>query len=247
MVNTNSLYSVLDIEITLRCNGHCKNCIKLCCTEDRTNLDYSHHDLSLHQIQTVINQIKALGDKHNQIVFNTIFITGGEPLLHPQFREIFDLIKSKLVGDYINHVYINSNGILKYDELKEYIITFSDISQKSEIHNTILVHPDDFDVRPTFLTCNHYRKSVIVLGYHGYNLCCAADGYMRLFGKDNLFVKYLPEKYEFFPLEQMDEICQHCPFGSEKIPLEINLGSPISKIYLEQIDLKNKITKVFGE
>jgi len=240
------IFPVLDIEITLRCNGYCKNCIKLCCSESETNLNYDDYDLSLNQIKTSITQIKDIGDRNNEVVFDIVYITGGEPLLHPQFREIFDLVRSELLGKYINTIRINSNGILKYDELKDHIVTFSNISQKSDIHNTVLLHPDDFDIRPNFFQCNHYRKGVVVLGYHGYNLCCAADGYMRLFGKSNLFIESLPDNYTGFPLAHMQEICQHCPFGRESIPLERDLGSPISKIYREQIELKNRITKVFG-
>ena len=35
----------IDIQITLRCNGGCKNCIKFCCMEEITGLNYDDTDL----------------------------------------------------------------------------------------------------------------------------------------------------------------------------------------------------------
>jgi hypothetical protein len=66
----------LDLQITLRCNAHCANCIKLCGMDSLTGLDYSDTDLTSQQLDAIIADAGAADARIDHLV-----VTGGEPLL----------------------------------------------------------------------------------------------------------------------------------------------------------------------
>lgn len=244
------LYKSLDLEITLRCNAFCKNCFKFCNMHEKSGLNYYDSDMTLDQIDKFINQVTEVSKIQKQVI-EFCSITGGEPMLHPQISEIFDRIYWKLLSTgMIGNLFINSNLIVKAPEqLKPFIVNFTSIDKKIDAHNTALVHPDDVpELRPNFAMCNHIRKRTIVLNYLGFSLCCAADGYIRLLGLEDLILDKLPTTYTGFPLDKMDKVCNHCPFGCDNPPLEKDHGAPVSKFYAEQAELNKtgrKITKRF--
>jgi hypothetical protein len=244
------LYKSLDLEITLRCNAFCKNCFKFCNMHDKTGLNYYDSDMTLEQIDRFIDQVTEVSKIQKEVIEH-VFITGGEPLLHPQVYQIFDKVYWNLFSKgIIGNLLINSNLIIKApDAIKPFIVNLAAIEEKAQRHNTVLLHPDDLpEMRPTFAMCNHIRKRTVVLCYHGYSLCCAADGYIRLLGLDDLIIDKLPSSYSKFPLDKMDKVCNHCPFGCDYPPLEIHAGAPVSKLYAEQAELNKfgrKIMKRF--
>lgn len=235
----------LDILITLRCNAACMNCIKFCNKGKVTGLDYSDSDMTLEQIDEFVRQIKELNIPG---LFHSICLTGGEPLLHPKVSEILDKMKELQGLGYVKRLSINSNTILPAPEhLKKYIVNYSTPKKKLSIHNTALLHPNDFGgTKMTYRACGHYRKNTVVLTYQGFSLCCAADGYIRLFGKEDLIFDHLPLDISE---TAMDTICEHCPFGNDKIlPLEKDAGCPVSDIYRREAEKNRtgrKITKRF--
>lgn len=86
---------LLGIGITNRCNLTCDFC-------SRSSGPWSHVDLSPDEIVTVVRS--ALSVVSGKL---GVAITGGEPLLHPQFREIIQAVCALPVK-----VSLNSNGIL---------------------------------------------------------------------------------------------------------------------------------------
>jgi hypothetical protein len=244
------IYETIDVEVTLRCNWRCENCIKFCNMQNETGLDYRDTDMSMGQIENFVSEVEKIGAEKKQLVTNTVFLTGGEPLLHPDIIEMAKLVKTLVDKSLIRSLAINSNLVKKApEELKPFVVNFSTTEQKAQIHNTVLIHPDDMEQRrPSFATCKHYRKWRIVLSRYGYNMCCAGDGYMRLFGEEELFIDHLPDSPNGFPLDKMDRVCQHCPFGCDMIAMEKDVGCPISKIYAEQAELNRngrKIQKIY--
>jgi len=237
----------LDLCITLRCNQNCLNCYRFCNKKEITGLDYSDLDMTLGQVDNFVHQVR----EHKMGLLDTVSITGGEPLIHPKKKEILrKVIKLKEDG-YVSKVIVNSNRTVKIPRsMIEYIVTYSRPRDNYQKHNVVLLHPSDFsDRKHTYNSCTHYRKHTIVLNYHGYSLCCGADGYIRLFAMDDLIVDYLPESSDGFPL--MDKICEHCAFGSDDIlPFERELGCPVSIRYLKEAENNRagrKITKRFPE
>ena len=243
------MYNILDLLITLRCNAKCLNCIKFCNMKSLTGLDYSDSDMTINQIKLFIQQVKNLNSKP---AINTLYITGGEPLLHPLIEEITTLLNKELFNDgYVGNIRINSNmKIIPSDFLKPFIVNFSLPDNNSEIHNTVLLHPNDFNgTVHDYHSCKHYRKNRVVLTYQGYSICCAGDAYIRLFGYEDLILDTLPNSISDFPLDNMKKICMHCPFSNDIVPLEKNEGCPVSKIYTNQAQqnrLHKRIFKKFG-
>lgn len=230
-------YSVLDILVTLRCNGGCRNCNKLCGMENITGLNYSNTDMTLPMLHHIIEDVKAL--RGPQPVIDRLYLTGGEPLLHPRIEEMAALVAQEL-GSYITSWHINTNASLPVPpSLKDHIITFSSLADKPSIHKAILLHPSQMTPPelPAFNTCGHRAKQGVVVSVFGYSLCCVADGYIKLFGLNNLILPHLPQHYADFPLHEMDAVCQHCVFGCRHQPFESDVGCPVSNIYAEQAKL----------
>jgi len=222
-------YDYLDLQVTLRCNAACRNCIKFCNLEPITGLDYSDSDLTLGQVCDFISDVQASPASINHLV-----VTGGEPLLHPDVEQIVRLLDTELVGTKVQRLLVNTNLTLPVSaEIRPHIVNYSKPSEAPHVHDAVFLHPADFGYSPTFATCRHYRKWRIVCNYLGYSLCCAADGYFRLFGWAHLLIDRFPESYEVFPLDRMDHVCQHCPFGGTPAK-QRDVGCPVSPIYAAQ-------------
>jgi hypothetical protein len=247
-----AIYPIIDLAVTLRCNWKCRNCLRFCEMKDVTGLDYSDSDMTLGQIRNFISEVEALGQKKNHVVFNVLQVSGGEPLLHPQIVEIVSLLREKLIDAKLaTRMIVNSNLVLSAPkEVSPYIINYSTVQQKPQVHIAALLHPDDAGVpRPTFSSCRYHSKWRVVLTYQGFSICCDSDGYIRLFGENDLIVDHLPDDENGFPLDKMDRVCQHCAFGytSGTEKLEKDVGRPISKIYTDAAQLNHggRITKVY--
>lgn len=241
--------SSLNLCITLRCNANCRNCMKFCNKEEITGLDYSDSDMTLGQIDNFISHVEKLGGKP---VFDCLDITGGEPLLHPDFEEIVYKMEALKEQGYINRIIIDSNlTIPAPTAVRKYIRNDSTPEKNPEIHKVVFLHPLEFGGAPNYKYCVQKRKRTVVLTYQGYSLCCAGDAYIRLFGFEDLILDYLPESISSFPRGEMNKVCMHCPFGNfHSIPFEKDMGCPVSDIYKMEAE-KNRggrrITKRFPE
>lgn len=228
-----SLYETLDVQVTLRCNFHCANCIKFSNMEKPTGLDYSNTDMGVDQIWLLREEIEELHNKVTESpVIGILCFTGGEPTLHPHLIEMVRTMEP-LVGSAVGSITINSNLLIDIPQLRQYIVNYTPTDQKHAVHNTVLLHPTEFGTKTmnTFKGCNHYRKYRPILNVYGYSLCCAADGYIRLFGLNELVIPRLPRNYDGFPLDKMDLVCNHCPFGSATEVFERDAGRPVSQLY----------------
>ncbi len=81
----------LELQITHRCNLQCRHCY---IGED------SHRDLSRKQIQKVLEEFEEIQGLR-------LLLSGGEPLLHPYFWEV-----NEVLGDYAFRSVLLSNGTL---------------------------------------------------------------------------------------------------------------------------------------
>lgn len=239
-----AIYYAIDLAVTLRCNWKCKNCLRFCNMKNESGLSYEDSDMTISQIENFINQVEELSNKENRRVFEFIQVSGGEPLLHPNIVEIVQLLQKRLIEKkYCGRLIVNSNLMSETPkEIEEYIINYLTVEEKNNVHIAVLLHPDEIGVnRPTFHSCNYLNKKRLVLTYQGYNVCCSADGYIRLFGEEGLILDRLPNSIDGFDLDSMNRVCQHCAFGC--IPFaafEKEIGQPISKIYQEQANLNKQ-------
>lgn len=84
------------LDLTYRCNNNCRHCWLWLSPGDSQR----HAELSLVEIQDIVNQARAMGCQ-------AWSISGGEPMLRPDFTDIFDYITRKSVT-----YSINTNGTL---------------------------------------------------------------------------------------------------------------------------------------
>ncbi|MFZ5953461.1 MAG: radical SAM/SPASM domain-containing protein [Candidatus Rifleibacteriota bacterium] len=81
----------LQWHITEKCNLECSHCYEI--FKNRPEADISLVHLALSQFNELLSQYQTL--KHSIKIFGHINLTGGEPLLHPNFWEIIKLIKNQ--------------------------------------------------------------------------------------------------------------------------------------------------------
>ncbi len=254
------LYPDVQILITLRCNLPCLNCVKLCGMKSVTGLDYTKSDMTIGQIEHFIDSVKSLSHYPHPIL-GKVCVTGGEPLLHTKVKEIVNLLERELVNSGLAEmVFINSNAVLEPPpELKKYVITWSTAQVKELVHNVMLWHPTElgpkFGLGPplTYKTCKGGAgQYALLLTHNGYSMCYGADGYIRLFCLDHLIIDYLPAGVNEFPVDRMDDVCQHCVFGygNDVLPRDWEYGRPVSTQYSKEAQLNRRgrsITKQFPE
>jgi molybdenum cofactor biosynthesis enzyme MoaA len=97
----------LRIAITNDCNLSCSYCHN----EGQSHCDNVHY-LSLKYIKTIVKWLLT-----NNVYVEKVNITGGEPLLHPNFLEIIDEMRKVT-----NNLHLNTNGILLTDESVDKLI-----------------------------------------------------------------------------------------------------------------------------
>ncbi len=91
------------LDLTYRCNNNCLHCwLRIPPTDPEQN-----RELSFDEIKRIVDEARALGTRRWSI-------SGGEPMLRPDFAEIFDYITSKAVS-----YTINTNGTLITPELAQ--------------------------------------------------------------------------------------------------------------------------------
>lgn len=90
-----------NIDLTYRCNNNCRHCW-LWCPE---NSSVQKDELTYDEIRGIAGEARAMGCRY-------WYISGGEPLLRPDFPEIFDCLTSKAIG-----YTLNTNGTLITPEI----------------------------------------------------------------------------------------------------------------------------------
>ena len=234
-------YEMLELLVTLRCNVTCKNCLRLCNSEDVTGMDYSALDMTWRQIMHFVAQVEAvsarrLAQGRDRIVTPMVVITGGEPTLHPQIGQIAHALDARLVKlGLAGGMCINSNLLRPPPpEIAAWVVNFTPVAEKAEAHSAVLLAPP---APPQFSSCQHYRKWRVECSAHGFSLCCSAGGYIRLFGLGHLYSATLPDRPEEFAfLPQMNDVCQHCAFGGMPVA-ESLVGRPVDLVYAAAAEL----------
>ena len=192
----------IELNITLACNLSCHSCNRMCDVyKDRTE------HMSLEQIGKFVKHAKGR-------TIERIKILGGEPLLHPQFVEIYNKLftafrsnrQTKLIKAETNH------SLPVPDVQQTYKMMVVGVHPLDKMHLPYLWHPKDlgFEI-PAQPKCRHLCRCGTSLDKYGYLPCSAAIMLVRLFGMTDLYRDYLPYK----PWG-LDRICQHCIFGMPK-------------------------------
>ena len=97
----------MELNVTLQCNLACPNCNRLChIYRDRTE------HMSIDQIKRFIGQARDGGG------INKLKVLGGEPLLHPQFVEIYNLLCEAAKNGVIRYIKIESNKTIPFPKVE---------------------------------------------------------------------------------------------------------------------------------
>ena len=239
------IFTSLEVVITLRCNSPCRNCIRLSNSTLTTGLDYSGLDMTLDDVRQVIDDIAEVHAATGQQVFGTVCITGGEPTLHPQLLDIWRLCRSLLPPYMVGELVCNVNRTRPVPaEIEPHVVHWWSLAEKAQLHQCALVSPTDpppgfpHQGSRTWATCQHYRRDRLIVTVHGYQLCCAAEGYTRLLHVPELLVGKLPASLDGMP--RPDPVCQHCAFGAPIAILERDHGRPVSRVFDENAHLNRK-------
>jgi hypothetical protein len=192
----------LELHITLKCNSACPNCNRLCnIYRDRTE------HMSIEQIQKFIDQAKNNGG------INKLKVLGGEPLLHPQFVEIYNILASATKDGIINYIKIESNKTVTIPKVERYnSVWWKGRPQSKKKHLPFLWSPKDLGVvKGAQPNCRVVRRCGYSLDKYGYLPCSCAIMISRLFGNTDLYSHEFPKQ-----VWGLDKLCQHCIFSMDQ-------------------------------
>jgi hypothetical protein len=145
-----------------------------------------------------------------------IYISGGEPTLHPQLDDIINLIlEYKAKYSTATSLCLLTNGTIPYEKISQFIGKIEIIDSKKDInppkHFPVAVAPADFKVYEyaDFSNgCNIPIKCAMGLNRYGYYQCTVAGAIDRIFGFD-VGRKSLPSSNDAM-LDLNKLFCQYC-------------------------------------
>lgn len=126
------------IEVTTACNLRCVHCY-----EDAGSMT---KQVSISEFQNVVEQLKSIG-------VNSVCLIGGEPLLHPQIKELIKLAKKYVdkVEVFSNLVNADDNIIDLFKELNVSVAT-SLYSNDCKQHEQVTMVPGSFEQTKTAIS-----------------------------------------------------------------------------------------------
>lgn len=204
---------LIQIEVTNACNHKCTNCSRF----------VGHHPkpyfMDLDTVAKAIESLEGYG--------GGIGIIGGEPTLHPQFREICELLQEKVPS---RRCALWTDGY-KWNEYKSLIqktfgygVSYNDHSDKTQRHQPILVAIDEVVEDKTLMwelidRCWMQEKWSASINPKGGFFCEIAAAMDILFDGPG---GYPIEKgwWNKTPKQFEDQVKRYCPRCSCALPLE---------------------------
>jgi hypothetical protein len=163
-------------------------------------LDLADSDLTYDQLDKCINDIRD-----SEYAVEWLRLTGGEPLLHPKFKTIMDVVEQRLVKTgLVKSVQINTNCTLPMPPFpSDRWRTLS--SHPSEKHHLpFTISPLDVDIRgrKAALSCDNQSHCGIAYDYRGWSFCQKAANLARTIGVN--------ASYPNITLKMDRRVCSHC-------------------------------------
>ena len=122
------------LDLTYRCNNHCRHCwLRL-----PPGSPERERELTLEEIRKIVDEARSMGCREWSI-------SGGEPMLRPDFAEIFDYITRKSVT-----YSLNTNGTLITPQIAQLMRRKGSkmialYGATAEVHDHITRHPGSFE------------------------------------------------------------------------------------------------------
>ena len=194
------------IVLTYDCNLRCQGCNRYL---DVMRVPDS--DIGLDDLQEGYNRVEAAG-----IEIRKARVTGGEPLLYPQFVEAMKLIGRTWNKDYGGRTCVFTNGTQDMPMAKRrgrlWRYNVSRPEDKPAAFWPSMVSPADLGLSPVQghngNTCRTQKGCGRLFDAFGFSFCILAAPLGRMFGID---------PYSAHPLlEGWAELCRHCPWSQPR-------------------------------
>jgi hypothetical protein len=226
----------VELEITLRCNRRCHHCNRLVNVYDCQDALHNNSDMSLDQITIFCDHVLNATQKVHRVS-----VVGGEPLLHPEFPMITEILYERLRsrgviasldlttnGDRIQRI---SPSILgRYDRIK--------VDYHKGDFRAFMVAP--IDTKQAQKRCTVPIHCGIACNAFGYWPCGPGGAIARLFNLPQYNLHELPQSiWEFEEpndLQNYKSICNLCQW-SARVPLTVSRHPEPSKSFIEAHEL----------
>ena len=123
-----------NLDLTYRCNNNCRHCwLRIPANSKERN-----RELTLEELKQIADEARQMGCRKWQI-------SGGEPMLRPDFTEIFDYLTSRSVS-----YSLNTNGTLITPEIARLLTRKGSkmvalYGATAEVHNNVTRNPGSFE------------------------------------------------------------------------------------------------------
>ena len=157
----------LELNLTLRCQLQCPNCNRLChLFPDRGE----EEDMTVEQVLRFCNQLA-----NSPVKVKRLKLLGGEPLLHPEFPEVYHHLLAAVEEGLIGKIKIESNHVLPKPDVPEHPkVHWAGKPQHRKRHLPVLWSPRDMGYT-TKGPCVMPRICGPILDAYGYSLCSAVQ------------------------------------------------------------------------
>lgn len=185
------------LDLTLACNGRCKDCMKMLDV-----LPYTDPDPHVTERDV---EVAAILLRRYRIRVRRIRVSGGEPLLHPRFKDMCKLIKEEWDPGVMRIFTNDTKGQPKQGRGTTYR-TIS-IADKVGEHRPQLISPADLGVssRQNYAGCGIRSSCGRCFDTYGFACCGQASVLERVLGVDT---------HSAYPvLQAVPELCRHCIFS----------------------------------
>ena len=190
----------IEFAITLRCNAKCPSCSR------HSHLYGEESDITMEQLKRFIEEVKGHGNIY------CIWITGGEPTIHPSFIDIIKKLKNELLEtDIIDRLIVVSNGVVTIEKELDVESIVLGPQEKIKLFRCQYVAPYDTGQKRIKYPhgCNVPYTDGVGFSVYGWYPCGAGSAICMLFN----ILKYNREKIpkdinEFGSLEDMCKLCQ---------------------------------------
>jgi radical SAM protein with 4Fe4S-binding SPASM domain len=137
MKNKGDLFS-FDLEITARCNNNCRHCY----------INLPSGDKVARVLELTLFEIDKIAEEAVKLGAVWCLITGGEPLLRPDFEELYMLLKRKglLVSVFTNATLVNEKHIALFKKFPPRDIEITVYGATRESYERISRLPGSFDM-----------------------------------------------------------------------------------------------------
>jgi hypothetical protein len=165
--------------------------------------DRTEH-MTVQQVEKFILQAKNAGG------VNKVKVVGGEPLMHPNFLEIYDLLIKAGKDGIIKLIKIDTNKTLPIPKVEiTPFVHWGGKHPSKKRHQPALWSPADMGKTIVPAPCAQVRHCGLSLDKFGYLPCSLAIMMVRLFGLTSLYKRELPSG-----VWGLEKLCLHCCFSS---------------------------------